>query len=100
HTRWPRDWSSDVCSSDLMNENNKIELRGRVYQRQKRSLDHAPLHRDNGGRADGSAAFLRRGSAAGTSATPSTPRLRTHSLWRLRSEERRVGKECRCRRWQ
>src|SRR5690625_7029652 len=19
HTRWPRDWSSDVCSSDLMN---------------------------------------------------------------------------------
>src|SRR5690625_4465607 len=21
HTRWPRDWSSDVCSSDLLNDN-------------------------------------------------------------------------------
>src|SRR5207253_3843654 len=24
HTRWPRDWSSDVCSSDLMSEQRKI----------------------------------------------------------------------------
>src|SRR5215510_15595935 len=22
HTRWPRDWSSDVCSSDLVGEEN------------------------------------------------------------------------------
>src|SRR5439155_16139096 len=23
HTRWPRDWSSDVCSSDLVREANE-----------------------------------------------------------------------------
>src|SRR5690625_6681964 len=25
HTRWPRDWSSDVCSSDLGHSKNVIE---------------------------------------------------------------------------
>src|SRR5690625_8022981 len=60
HTRWPRDWSSDVCSSDLgenstsegCNEYNMLKL--------------------------------------------------THELFRVtkdRSEERRVGKECRARWW-
>src|SRR5690625_5593035 len=24
HTRWPRDWSSDVCSSDLTTDEKKI----------------------------------------------------------------------------
>src|SRR5439155_9277166 len=24
HTRWPRDWSSDVCSSDLDSNNNRV----------------------------------------------------------------------------
>src|SRR5439155_14004243 len=24
HTRWPRDWSSDVCSSDLISTNNVV----------------------------------------------------------------------------
>src|SRR5207253_7917059 len=30
HTRWPRDWSSDVCSSDLtmLNEGHRRESRG------------------------------------------------------------------------
>src|SRR5690625_7909411 len=26
HTRWPRDWSSDVCSSDLNDKVGNIEL--------------------------------------------------------------------------
>src|SRR5690625_7294722 len=51
HTRWPRDWSSDVCSSDLA--------------------------------ADTAISVPRR--------VPGLPPLR----WR--SEERRVGKECRSR---
>src|SRR5207253_6502973 len=25
HTRWPRDWSSDVCSSDLVPQNSTVE---------------------------------------------------------------------------
>src|SRR5690625_7965788 len=34
HTRWPRDWSSDVCSSDLLNVYLKEELdkREREYR--------------------------------------------------------------------
>src|SRR5439155_12498901 len=58
HTRWPRDWSSDVCSSDLT-----LALgpsKGRV-----------PTSTQKGSRAQ----FARC----------------------IRSEERRVGKECRSR---
>src|SRR5437870_7279214 len=67
HTRWPRDWSSDVCSSDL--------------------IDEAAL-------ADAAAA-----------AEPDAERRQTliqriakmTVAQRVRSEERRVGKECRTR---
>src|SRR5690348_18236770 len=55
HTRWTGDWSSDVCSSDLL------------------MLSHP-----------GS------GIAKSRQATPAEPA-------RVRSEERRVGKECRAR---
>src|SRR5207253_6318595 len=32
HTRWPRDWSSDVCSSDLMSRigNKAVEIPDKV----------------------------------------------------------------------
>src|SRR5439155_13386957 len=61
HTRWPRDWSSDVCSSDL--------LRLHLF-------------------AEALLEFLGEGG-----------RLRIGVRWPGRSEERRVGKECRSRRW-
>src|SRR5437870_11939756 len=61
HTRWPRDWSSDVCSSDLSFQ--------KAGQRAERARDANP-GRDLGA-AEG---------------------------FRDRSEERRVGKECRSRR--
>src|SRR5438128_8057480 len=70
HTRCYRDWSSDVCSSDLLLNNYKakpmpIALK-RVYEKPA--------------------------SADGT-------RILVDRLWpRGRSEERRVGKECRSRR--
>src|SRR5690625_6888661 len=60
HTRWPRDWSSDVCSSDLWVGVVPVE-------------DLQPLGDEGGG---------------GLLVVP-------HSA--LRSEERRVGKECRSR---
>src|SRR5439155_1793364 len=58
HTRWPRDWSSDVCSSDLV-----LATRG-------------------GAQGDGQ---------------PETRVPRGKSQLAHRSEERRVGKECRSR---
>src|SRR5690348_17590894 len=63
HTRWTGDWSSDVCSSDLVLA--RVE---RADEEQVRTL-HAPAMADA---------------------------LRGARL-RRRSEERRVGKECRSR---
>src|SRR5207253_3778827 len=72
HTRWPRDWSSDVCSSDLIGhplggEIGQPCLVGRTVQDLTiERVDHVSL------------AFQARQDA-------------------VRSEERRVGKECRSR---
>src|SRR5690348_12416501 len=69
HTRWTGDWSSDVCSSDL---------------------------RLTGGRRQGTpkpqvrAGWLGRGDQGTHTHTKAEPP-------RARSEERRVGKECRSR---
>src|SRR5437870_3378480 len=38
HTRWPRDWSSDVCSSDLP----------RIFKVDPRDRHGSPLKRDGG----------------------------------------------------
>src|SRR5690625_7887335 len=44
HTRWPRDWSSDVCSSDLLVADGLDELAdgplGRRRARVVRGVDH------------------------------------------------------------
>src|SRR5439155_11795494 len=79
HTRWPRDWSSDVCSSDLRPHE---ALAGQ---------DHRYLAQAGGGVAQEPRAALQEGSqrrAAGN-------RAQYHGS--ARSEERRVGKECRSR---
>src|SRR5437868_7872507 len=61
HTRSKRDWSSDVCSSDLFTPARAVRVVGRHLA--------------------GTLAFVQRVVGA------------------ARSEERRVGKECRCRWW-
>src|SRR5438309_5536963 len=64
HTRWNCDWSSDVCSSDLIRDLEHRGERRRYGEEQRRPL----------------------------------PREDLEHLHRLgRSEERRVGKECRSR---
>src|SRR5207253_8125268 len=93
HTRWPRDWSSDVCSSDLVHPLAPLA----------HPLDDgtAPLlERSVDATADGlgpdAAAYRRLFGPLAAAA---------HDLFgdllgpfRLpRSEERRVGKECRSR---
>src|SRR5439155_16392368 len=35
HTRWPRDWSSDVCSSDLLRVEHGVATRLDVLQAQQ-----------------------------------------------------------------
>src|SRR5207253_3542586 len=93
HTRWPRDWSSDVCSSDLGNG-----PRGDVAE--PALVRAAGLRRRALGRRAPGAGRARRGvrgrgaacrvrvvlMAAGRRGAPEPLRA-------ARSEERRVGKE-------
>src|SRR5690606_40462017 len=94
HTRFSRDWSSDVCSSDLVDEelvrdpvllDPAVEDGGEPLHLDRVGIGgeelHAELQGEHGGRLWWRGARLR----------PSAPASR--------SEERRVGKECRCRWW-
>src|SRR5438093_12645296 len=79
HTRLVSDWSSDVCSSDL-------------HQQPEPSTDDSVLR----SRARSAIAHRRRQEGS----PPTERRRRTGertTLWNRRSEERRVGKECRSR---
>src|SRR3712207_7520337 len=64
HTRYWRDWSSDVCSSDLRGALRGLDVRGEVI---------------------------------GLAIARHVERDRARELAARRSEERRVGKECRSR---
>src|SRR5690606_39609011 len=68
HTRFSRDWSSDVCSSDLF---------------PFRISPHMVVHPPAGWQRWAMAAYPRR--------------ISPNIFWAPRSEERRVGKECRAR---
>src|SRR5690554_7286033 len=78
HTRCGRDWSSDVCSSDLSEENtidSTISARNFVEKNtQNRTIDDSTIENQ----------FI---DEAQNNNTPNSNR----------SEERRVGKECRYR---
>src|SRR5690606_40715149 len=72
HTRFSRDWSSDVCSSDLLEEAWLYEAMAECYiplldRLERLAEEGVPYH-------------------LSFTLTPT-----------LRSEERRVGKECGCR---
>src|SRR5437870_11852341 len=81
HTRWPRDWSSDVCSSDLLLDSNVIIHALTFDVHAEECASFADALKDGRVRA----------------------RLDPMVLHELsyaighRSEERRVGKECRSR---
>src|SRR5690348_17471282 len=78
HTRWTGDWSSDVCSSDLM---ARAEARQRRLRQVTDLLTAATRFRGE----------VVRGVEYGDAARH---RL---DVYAPRSEERRVGKECRSR---
>src|SRR5690348_18150813 len=84
HTRWTGDWSSDVCSSDLVKLGDNALAIGDIF----------------GGNAFQVCLFLVADLVAGSPVLPTAGRL---NGWLaslgvgLRSEERRVGKECRSR---
>src|SRR5437762_11095287 len=84
HTRYIGDWSSDVCSSDLAPVGEPLDERGYwrdVAESQPDAADDA--------RAEPEEPELVDVHPEGGNRQPTTPR----------SEERRVGKECRARTW-
>src|SRR5690606_40469096 len=89
HTRFSRDWSSDVCSSDLLVShlfNNQYS--GVLVDRLIHGCHHTHLHQT----LDQLANFY----------SQALSQLRDEDVFRnihLRSEERRVGKECRAGWW-
>src|SRR5690348_18040244 len=92
HTRWTGDWSSDVCSSDLGGKGLKIEsrLNGKVMQSDNTNNMMFPVAETL---ADVSQAMT---LEPGDLLVTGTPSGVGHA--RKRSEERRVGNECRSRR--
>src|SRR5207253_7082676 len=90
HTRWPRDWSSDVCSSDLA-------FCADVYARHPRlriddgAVDVATLEQ-MAARLPARTAFIEY-----VSTNDWLDALLVRKNAEGRSEERRVGKEGRCR---
>src|SRR5438270_7555963 len=96
HTRFDCDWSSDVCSSDL---ETFIVAGDRFAIGSSREMSPAGLK----GVADeaGVEIVIVCGAAMGDIFRRNALNLGLHVVQsrEARSEERRVGKECRCRRW-
>src|SRR5690606_40049301 len=84
HTRFSRDWSSDVCSSDLATFGDGIKITG-LPTIANSETDDAPARET----------II---SAAANNKSIRSIKSYTKTSWLLwRSEERRVGKECRSR---
>src|SRR5207253_8610756 len=86
HTRWPRDWSSDVCSSDLSLGAEVFPMNNKITSVQ---LSSDVLYPRAKSKALSRITILGALIAAFVNVR----------LAQVRSEERRVGKECRCRWW-
>src|SRR5439155_18808012 len=85
HTRWPRDWSSDVCSSDLEQKD-----RPRLGARRKaEAAVHEHEEKKERSRVDVELEPVHRAAQRQV--------LEPLAKAECRSEERRVGKECRSR---
>src|SRR5690606_39934996 len=93
HTSFSRDWSSDVCSSDLVGQFHEVDPQTRQPIDTRATL---PDGTELNGPADLNKALARRGDQL---AQVITEKLMTYAVGRhveyrdMRSEERRVGTE-------
>src|SRR5690606_40831691 len=93
HTRFSRDWSSDVCSSDLATGFILLALYIALAKKQGADIKKISGTIQND--------ILKEYAARGTYIYPPAPSMRiiTDIFEYCRSEERRVGKECRSGWW-
>src|SRR5690606_39659932 len=92
HTRFSRDWSSDVCSSDLSLVSQADNIDARILGGE---LGVAYDLSDTW-KTDATLAYAWGKNSSDGEALPQMPPLEAR-LGLTRSEERRVGKECRAR---
>src|SRR5207253_6451338 len=95
--RWPRDWSSDVCSSDLAIINAVVYLLQELelwspFKTSTAASEHLARTALLGNPNDVGSYFV--APALGAAALALSQR-RWRIVWAARSEERRVGKGCR-----
>src|SRR5439155_13462024 len=95
HTRWPRDWSSDVCSSDLMVARvpEQLDPRRAVLAR----MGQVAFTAVRLGNAELGDTVAVQGLGLVGNLAAQLLKLSGCNVIGLRSEERRVGKECRVR---
>src|SRR5699024_12193107 len=92
HTRSKRDWSSDVCSSDLLAEEHSCIIVGRCADYLLKDRSDAVrifIHASQEFRLQRMSCLLQLSNQEVLKILKKTDRVRQ------RSEERRVGKECR-----
>src|SRR5690606_39296543 len=87
HTRFSRDWSSDVCSSDLKGGSFCMRIVGTPGDRMH--WHSGILHRNSEVLGPLELRFA--------NVQSKDVKIPQRSYFLIRSEERRVGKECRCR---
>src|SRR5699024_11966458 len=98
HTRSKRDWSSDVCSSDLKDASYRLIIQDvQVYMNFIATRDMITARNENCLQA-GEFYSINRPDKQRT-VMGRNPLSSSQELVRFRSEERRVGKDCRGRRW-
>src|SRR5439155_18167386 len=88
HTSWPRDWSSDVCSSDLRRRSARTRCRRVCGPSTNSPIDGKNLTRVYPGKRDG--------TVSERIADAITREIIERADYLVRSEERRVGKEDTC----
>src|SRR5204862_3319223 len=94
HTRSLRDWSSDVCSSDLAASSSSKALTGGRLREVKAFDDDDAARQERLVRAVMAGMKLLDGEIV----DPDEPDAERNKVFRTRSEERRVGKEWRTKR--
>src|SRR5699024_11648570 len=96
HTRSKRDWSSDVCSSDLLGE--ELVDHGLVFPGHAESTEPVGVVHPGQPRVETSAPelWLRHGRRVVSCEKVGDPLPQRGNVLLIRSEERRVGKERRC----
>src|SRR5690606_40792697 len=92
HTRFSRDWSSDVCSSDLASEATNMAQAPSLTPDALPAVTVPPLRNGALSAASAASEVSARGcSSLSTTVVPLRPSIVTGTI--SRSEERRVGKE-------